>query len=156
MFEAYRGSGEAASDYDSEDSNHENDFRNDYPDEDDEEAYGQHNDDDGLGARLGRVRVGSFQGEYDLSSDDDNDEETQYAKQLASGVVSFVHDEDGSRSTADMYGTAYAKYRRRVLKAFKTAAEDDDDDSSDDSRSDLSEDYREEAYDSSEDGEVSV
>lgn len=159
LYACHRGlDSDDSSDADSEDSNAENDWRNDYPDE----------DEDGLadGASVGEddmVRavedldlgmmmpnplcvcllllvwpcvIGCFlfclvDGERELSSDEDyvrydENEEDGFAYPRHDGVL-YTDEEDDSDSEAEginredvrRYGTAYARYKARILREEK-------------------------------------
>ena len=105
---------------DDEDSNDECNDRNDYPDEDydDEDGYygGYGDDDDDLGT--GVAGLGLCDSDGDLSSDDDD--QLLYTR-------SFEQDEAAS-------GSAYARFKQKMLKEFyeDDLDEYDDDDDDDD------------------------
>ncbi|XP_040168619.1 probable RNA polymerase II nuclear localization protein SLC7A6OS [Anopheles arabiensis] len=130
LYACHRGlDSDDSSDADSEDSNAENDWRNDYPDE----------DEDGLadGASVGEddmvraVEDLDLDGERELSSDEDyvrydENEEDGFAYPRHDGVL-YTDEEDDSDSEAEginredvrRYGTAYARYKARILREEK-------------------------------------
>lgn len=91
-------------DHDDSDSNDENHWKNDYPDEE------NFSDGESIDERVMRKAIENLDVEDDLSSDED--------------LVCSAEIKDN----ADRYGTAYAMYKKKVLKEFKEDSDEDDDD----------------------------
>ncbi|XP_051164651.1 probable RNA polymerase II nuclear localization protein SLC7A6OS [Leptopilina boulardi] len=109
VFDAYRENGVYESDNDSEDSNDEGHWRNDYPDSDHSENSIAEDD---MKCAVDRLKIEDE--ESDLSSDDED---------FAYGLDK--HDED-------YFGTKYARFKARVKYALDDEDDDDDDDDDDD------------------------
>uniref|UniRef100_A0A182TA64 Probable RNA polymerase II nuclear localization protein SLC7A6OS n=1 Tax=Anopheles maculatus TaxID=74869 RepID=A0A182TA64_9DIPT len=129
LYSTHRGlDSDDSSDVDSEDSNAENNWRNDYPDEG--ESIG---DEDMVRA----VEDIDLDGERELSSDDDhvlydndNDDDDEgengFAYPRHDGVLYTDEEEDSDSETEGVnrddvrrYGTAYARYKARILREEK-------------------------------------
>lgn len=96
-----------------EDSNDENNWRNDYPDE------GEFSEEDGsIGERQMRRAVANFDMEDDLSSDDEND----FVYSVDSESANFEDDYDFS--AGNRLGRAYEKYKKRNMKLLQSNYED--------------------------------
>lgn len=126
LYSSHRGlDSDDSSDADSEDSNAEDNWRNDYPEEEnpaDDQSIGE---DDMLRA----VEELDLDGDRELSSDDDyvrydeDGEETGFAYPRDDGVL-YTDEEEDSDSEAEgvdredvrRYGTAYARYKARILR----------------------------------------
>ncbi|XP_017056646.2 LOW QUALITY PROTEIN: probable RNA polymerase II nuclear localization protein SLC7A6OS [Drosophila ficusphila] len=114
-------------DYDSEDSNQENYFTNDYPD--DEEAEGMGSDDE-LARQMNKFMLDDDEDDYPSTSDDED-----YAKYHDPYVHTIDTEQDSFVDDVDFYnvdrerGSAYERYKRRVLKELEEGHEDDDEDS---------------------------
>lgn len=106
------------SDGDSDDSNQENYYGNEYPDSD-----------EGDGERAMRHAVESMRLAAEESSDDEDYYEGASSKPSEAYVHTLEVDEPGFvgdvdfQDTADRYGIAYAKYKKKILKAFENAKE---------------------------------
>lgn len=106
---------------DSEDSNEENYFRNDYPDEEDDlESVNLRE----MCRAIESVSLNSY------SDGDSSDDELQrngngFIFSVDSFDDSFVDDVDSQ--DVDRYGTAYAKYKKRILRDLKTSDSGDSD-----------------------------
>lgn len=135
MFDFYRDPNRIeCSDGDSDDSNQENHYGNEYPD----------SDGSGTGERAMRhaLEAMQLQQEEEMDSSDDEDFYEEETLKNAGGYVhtlevdepGFVGDED-FQDTADRYGLAYAKYKKKILKAFANAKEVPTDDEEDEERS---------------------
>lgn len=107
VFDTYRNNRAAGEDSDSDsplmddddDSNDENNWRNDYPD--DEE--GDSNDEDGLARGLSKVTFG----DEELSSDGDDEK--------------LIYTEELSPSDINLYGAAYARFKKNALKEMDSS-----------------------------------
>lgn len=128
MFNCYRDQERIDdSDGESDDSNQENYYRNDYPDSD-----------EGEGGEGMRRAVEAMQLREDESSEDEDyyegpatNKPDEYVHTLEVDEPGFVGDVD-FQETADRYGVAYARYKKKILKAFENAKEvptDDEEDS---------------------------
>ena len=108
-----------------EDSNDENNWRNDYPDEDD--------DNESVGERQMRNAVENFDIDNDLSSDEENTaNRTGFVNSVDSQAIGFEDDLDYSNS--NHHGESYAKYRKRIEKEMNEESDyDSDDDESENS-----------------------
>lgn len=126
IFDCYRDPNRVDySDGDSDDSNEENHYGNEYPDSD-ESANDQEI----------RRAMESMQLAQEGESSEDEDfyegtpgQSSDYVHTLEVDEPGFVGDVD-FQDTADRYGVAYAKYKKKILKAFENAAEvptDDED-----------------------------
>ncbi|XP_043462828.1 protein PFC0760c-like [Leptopilina heterotoma] len=113
VFDSYRENGVYISDDDSEDSNDESHWKNDYPDSDHSE-YSIGEDDMKYAVR--RLKIEDE--ESDLSSDDED---------FAYGLDK--HDED-------YFGTKYARFKARMKRGLDDDDNDDDDDDDDDDNGD--------------------
>lgn len=100
---------------DDEDSNDENNWRNDYPDEDEFD-----DDNESINERQMRRAMETFGVDNELSSDDDD----YYGKE-----DDFVHsvDIDSYNDDVNRYGKAYAKYKQRLMKENYENGDDDSD-----------------------------
>lgn len=96
-----------------EDSNDENNWRNEYPDDDNES----------IGERQMRRAMESFAIENELSSDDDSN---GFAYSVDAEGITFEDDLDFY--DVNHYGEAYAKYKKRCLRELKETEESQDDD----------------------------
>ncbi|XP_058453286.1 probable RNA polymerase II nuclear localization protein SLC7A6OS [Malaya genurostris] len=123
------------SDDESEDSNDENNWRNDYPDEDDD-VFGDADsvDEDDMRRAVQNLDI---EGEYELSSDDED-----FVGGGDSSGFAYPPDDDNEDGDADEYrdedemhvnptdvtrfGTAYAKYKARIMKQMKTNTDEYD------------------------------
>ncbi|XP_070496638.1 probable RNA polymerase II nuclear localization protein SLC7A6OS [Chironomus tepperi] len=109
-------------DYD-EDSNDENNWRNDYPDEEDLSDFS-------VDERAMRRAMQNFGIDNDLStSDDDDDDEIHETSN--DGFVYSINAEDNDFHDDYDYnytGTSYAKYRKRMLKELQSDYENSSDD----------------------------
>lgn len=101
------------SDVDSEDSNAENNWRNDYPDEDDMLSI---NDDDMIEA-MANVDI-----EDDLLSSDDGEEGFVYS--IDSEAAGF--EEDIDETDVHRYGERYARFKMRCKKEAEDSSRDRD------------------------------
>lgn len=128
---------------DSEDSNEENHFGNDYPDEDDDAAMNsdredldevdEYEDECAKDLRRGLKKFvfnddDEENGEDDSSSDDDgyvNAYRDPYVHAIDPDEEGFCNDVDSC--DVDRYGMAYARYKARLLKKSKPKAADDED-----------------------------
>jgi Transcription factor Iwr1 len=109
-----------------EDSNDENNWRNDYPDED------EFSDEDGsIGERQMRKAVANFDIEDELSSDDDND----FVYSVDSESANFEDDVDFS--AGNRLGREYAKYKKRNMKLLQSNYEDNNADKEEEEEDDL-------------------
>lgn len=113
-----------------EDSNDENNWRNDYPDEDDNSENGS------IGEREMMRAMNNFDIGNDLSSDDEDRNGFVYS--VDSEAISFEDDVD--YCDVNRYGEAYARYKKRVLKDLEEGS-DDSNDGDDDSESSVHERY---------------
>lgn len=102
-------------DVDDEDSNDEDNFRNDYPDE------GQISGDESIGERQMRQAMNNVEIGNDLSSEEENNE---FVYSVDS--QSFGFEDDLDYSDVNRYGPAYAKYKKRVLRELNESSEDED------------------------------
>ncbi|KAH8266610.1 hypothetical protein KR018_003361 [Drosophila ironensis] len=115
--------------YDSEDSNQENYYTNDYPDDDEEGAMGGGGgSEDELCQQINKFM---FDDEEDgvPSSSEDEDHVTYhdpYVHTIDTEADSFVDDVDFCNVDRER-GSAYERYRRRILKEMEEDDEDDDD-----------------------------
>lgn len=113
VHDSYRDYGYPESEYDSEDSNSESNWKNDYPDS--SYSEGSINDDDIREAVTNiRLEEGS-----DLSEEDD-----------------FIYAVD--EAVVEKFGYKYAKYKARMLKELEEDKADKDDDDDDDYGDDFS------------------
>ncbi|XP_052866941.1 probable RNA polymerase II nuclear localization protein SLC7A6OS [Anopheles cruzii] len=123
LYACHRGGldSDDSSDTDSDDSNAESHWRNEYPDEDDDARVdgGSIGEDDMRRA----VEELDLDGERELSSDDDDDG-LVYPKD--DGGVLYTDEEEDSQSDTEIdredvrrYGTAYARYKARVLRTME-------------------------------------
>ncbi|XP_052851840.1 LOW QUALITY PROTEIN: uncharacterized protein LOC128261930 [Drosophila gunungcola] len=114
-------------DYDSEDSNQENYFTNDYPD--DEEAGGMGSDEE-LCRQMNKFMLDDDEDEF-ASTSDDEDYATYhdpYVHTIDTQEDSFVDDVDFYNAERER-GSAYERYKRRILKELEDQNDDEDDDS---------------------------
>lgn len=101
-----------------DDSNDENNFRNDYPDED------QMSDNESIGERDMRRAMNNFDIGLDLSSDEEN--ENGFVYSVDSEGISFEDDLD--YCDVNRYGEAYARYKKRALQELEEEVDDSEDD----------------------------
>ncbi|XP_049281006.1 probable RNA polymerase II nuclear localization protein SLC7A6OS isoform X2 [Anopheles funestus] len=129
LYSSHRGlDSDDSSDTDSEDSNAEGNWRNDYPDEED------HPDGDSVDEEdMARAVEDLDLGERELSSDEDyvrydneEEEEDEFAYPRDVGVLYTDEEEDSDSDTEGVnrddvrrYGTAYARYKARILREEK-------------------------------------
>ncbi|XP_055905513.1 probable RNA polymerase II nuclear localization protein SLC7A6OS [Eupeodes corollae] len=111
---------------DSEDSNEENYFRNDYPDEEDDDA-----DNDSMGFRDMRRAIETIDfdaNENELSSDDEDYHQARsgFVFSIDAGDEDFADDVD--YRDVDRYGTAYARYKKRILRDMQAENSEDEED----------------------------
>ncbi|KAK3907262.1 putative RNA polymerase II nuclear localization protein SLC7A6OS [Frankliniella fusca] len=107
VFDSYRNNRAAGGDSDSDspvmddddDSNDENNWRNDYPDEEE----GESDNEDGLTRGLSKVTFG----DEELSSDDDDEK--------------LIYTEELSPSDVNLYGSAYARFKKNALKELDSS-----------------------------------
>ena len=110
-----------------EDSNDENNWRNDYPDEDD--------DNTSVGECQMRNAIANFDIDNDLSSDEENATNcNRFINSVDSQEIGFEDDLDYSNS--NRHGESYARYRKRIEKEMNEEGNDDSDDESEDSNND--------------------
>lgn len=132
MFDVYRDQNAVHySDNDSDDSNQENHYGNEYPDDSDESA----------GERAMVRAMDAMQLAQEMGEDSSDDEDLyegptskgdgEYVHTLDVDEPEFVGDVD-FQDTAARYGLAYAKYKKKILKAFANAKEVKTDDEEDD------------------------
>lgn len=135
MFDVYRDQNRIEdSDNDSEDSNQENHFGNEYPDSD--ESHGE---------RVMRRAMDAMQLDQEMDGEDSSDDEDLYEGPTSKGNGEYVHTLDVDepefvgdvdfQDTAARYGLAYAKYKKKILKAFANAKEVKTDDEDEEDRS---------------------
>ncbi|XP_016962204.1 probable RNA polymerase II nuclear localization protein SLC7A6OS isoform X1 [Drosophila biarmipes] len=116
-------------DYDSEDSNQENYFTNDYPDDEEAGAMGS---DEELCRQMNKFMLDDDEDEFASTSDDDD-----YATYRDPYVHTIDTEEDSFVDDVDFYnvdrerGSAYERYKRRILKELED--QEGDEDSDDDS-----------------------
>ncbi|XP_033166420.1 RNA-directed DNA methylation 4 isoform X1 [Drosophila mauritiana] len=116
-------------DYDSEDSNQENYFTNDYPDDDEAGAMGS---DDELCRQMNKFMLDDDEDEFASTSEDDD-----YAAFRDPYVHTIDTEEDSFVDDVDFYnvdrerGSAYERYKRRILKELEGQEEEDEDDDDD-------------------------
>ncbi|EDW90463.1 probable RNA polymerase II nuclear localization protein SLC7A6OS isoform X1 [Drosophila yakuba] len=116
-------------DYDSEDSNQENYFTNDYPDDEEAGAMGS---DDELCRQMNKFMLDDDEDEFASTSEDDD-----YATFTDPYVHTIDTQEDSFVDDVDFYnvdrerGSAYERYKRRILKELEGQEEtnEGDDDS---------------------------
>lgn len=139
MFNCFRDQNKFVdSDGESDDSNQENYYRNEYPDSEESD-----------GGRAMRRAIDKMRLDEEMAGESSDDEDyyegegqkkpaDEYVHTLEVDEPGFVGDVD-FQDTADKYGVAYAKYKKKILKAFDNAAEvpTDDDDSDNSSGSDF-------------------
>lgn len=110
-------------DIEDEDSNDENNWRNDYPDDEDQM------DNESIGERDMRRAMNDFAIGNDLSSDEEDQNGFVYS--VDSEAISFEDDLD--YCDVNRYGEAYARYKKRVMRDLEEGSDDskseDDDDS---------------------------
>lgn len=134
VFDVYRDQNMEDSNEDSDDSNEENHYGNEYPDSD-----------ESTGARAMRRAMEKMELEGDMIGEESSDDEDfyegptdrsaeEYCHTVEVDDPEFVGDVD-FQNTADRYGVAYAKYKKKILKAFENAKEVKTDDEEDDERS---------------------
>lgn len=111
-------------DVEDEDSNDENNWRNDYPDEEVEIS-----DNESVGERQMRLAMNNFEIGNELSSDEE--ENNGFVYSVDSEGITFEDDLD--YCDVNRYGEAYARYKKRVLRELKESDDDtyegDDDES---------------------------
>ncbi len=116
MFD-YRQGGCDDDDDDSEDSNAEDHWANDYPEEEDGSERSD-NDEDDLEDLMDRMGLDGSDEEYGGDDDDDDD----------GGLIrSMAYDRD-----EEMHGAAYARFKKRFLKRQGGGGDDSDDEDLDD------------------------
>lgn len=115
---------------DDEDSNDENNWRNDYPDEDDMSGN------ESIGEREMLKAMNNFEIGNDLSSDEEDQNGFVYS--VDSEAICFEDDVD--YCDVNRYGEAYARYKKRVLKELEGGS-DHSDDGDDDSEVSVEERY---------------
>jgi len=118
VYDEYRDDPDEFKYEDDDDSNDEDNERNEYPDEDDDESsYLGYCDDDDFDLDM-RVKGLGFRGEdgSELSSDDED--QLLYTRSF---------DEDAAH-----HGSAYARYKQKMVKEFYEDEDDDDFDGSED------------------------
>lgn len=104
-----------------EDSNDENNWRNDYPDEED--------DNESVGERQMRSAVENFDLENDLSSDEESGaNRNRFVNSVDAQAIGFEDDLDYSNS--NRHGESYARYRKRIEKEMNEESDTDSDDES--------------------------
>ncbi|KAM8715059.1 hypothetical protein ACLKA7_002156 [Drosophila subpalustris] len=122
---------DADEDNDSEDSNQENYYTNDYPDDDDVAAMGS---DDEICRQMNKFMFDDDEDEFASGSSDDDDYNTfhdPYVHTIDTEQDSFVDDVDFCN--VDRQGSAYERYKRRILReAEGLDSNSDDDDNGDD------------------------
>lgn len=97
-----------------EDSNDEDNWRNDYPDED------EMSDNESIGEREMRRAVNNFDIDNDLSSDEGDQNGFVYS--VDSEAINFEDDLD--YCDVNRYGEAYARYKKRVLRELNDESDD--------------------------------
>ncbi|XP_017081506.1 probable RNA polymerase II nuclear localization protein SLC7A6OS isoform X1 [Drosophila eugracilis] len=115
-------------DYDSEDSNQENYFTNDYPDDEEAGAMGS---DDELCRQMNKFMIDDDEDEF-ASTSEDEDHATYrdpYIHTIDTEEDSFVDDVDFYNVDRER-GSAYERYKRRILKELEGQEDDEDDDDS--------------------------
>lgn len=111
-----------------EDSNDENNWRNEYPDEDDD-------NDGSIGERQIRNAVENFDLENDLSSEEESGANRNgFVNSVDTQAIGFEDDLDYSNSKG--HGESYAKYRKRIEKEMNEESDSNSDDGSDNSDND--------------------
>ncbi|KAH8245401.1 hypothetical protein KR032_009800 [Drosophila birchii] len=112
-------------DYDSEDSNQENYYTNDYPD-DEETAMGS---DDELCRQMNKFMLDDEEEDQADSSEDEDYATYQdpYVHTIDTEADSFVDDVDFYNADRER-GSAYERYKRRILKELEDQKDDGDDD----------------------------
>ncbi|XP_053695888.1 probable RNA polymerase II nuclear localization protein SLC7A6OS [Sabethes cyaneus] len=129
LYSNHRGG--STGDEDTEDSNDENNWRNDYPDEDDD-IFGEANS---VGEEEIRRAVEDFdfEGDRELSSDDDDYTGVGNSSGFAYPANDDDYDNDEyceednaglNQDDVDRFGTAYAKYKARVMKDMEKTDSD--------------------------------
>ncbi|CAO1312238.1 unnamed protein product [Diamesa serratosioi] len=107
-----------------EDSNDENNWRNDYPDEDDDNIS--------VGERQMRNAIANFDLDNDLSSEEESDlSRNGFVNSVDSQAIGFEDDLDYSNSNRNF--ESYARYRKRIEKEMNEEGNDDSDDESENS-----------------------
>ncbi|XP_055551119.1 probable RNA polymerase II nuclear localization protein SLC7A6OS [Wyeomyia smithii] len=144
LYSSHRGGeGGYTDDEDSEDSNDENNWRNDYPDED-ADVFGEGNSIDEDDMRRA-VEDFDFEGDRELSSDDEDlayFENNPPAYPPDYDEDEFCEEDNAGLNPSDVarFGTAYAKYKARIMKHIDKKQNSDQYDSEidcgDDGRSD--------------------
>ncbi|TDG40765.1 hypothetical protein AWZ03_012812 [Drosophila navojoa] len=118
-------------DYDSEDSNQENYYTNDYPDDDDAGAMGS---DEELCQQMNRFMFDDDDDEFASGSsdaEDHNEYYDPYVHTIDTESASFVDDVDFFNAER---GSAYERYKRRILReaeGLASSSEDSDADEAD-------------------------
>ncbi|KAH8334558.1 hypothetical protein KR059_011481 [Drosophila kikkawai] len=114
-------------DYDSEDSNQENYYTNDYPD-DEEAAMGS---DDELCRQMNKFMLDDDGDDYADSSEDEDyaTYHDPYVHTIDTEADSFVDDVDFYNASRER-GSAYERYKRRILRELEDQKDDEDDDGS--------------------------
>ncbi|XP_023167535.2 probable RNA polymerase II nuclear localization protein SLC7A6OS isoform X1 [Drosophila hydei] len=119
-------------DYDSEDSNQENYYTNDYPDDDDAGVMGS---DDELCQQMNKFMFDDDEDEFASGSsdaEDHNEYHDPYMHTIDAEAASFVDDVDFFN--VERQGSAYERYKRRILReaeGLESCSEDSDSDEAD-------------------------
>lgn len=100
-----------------EDSNDENHWRNDYPDEE------SVSEDESIGERDMRRAMNNVDIGNELSSSDD-EHRNDWVHSIDSEAINFEDDMD--YCDVNRYGEAYARYRKRVVRELESASDDSD------------------------------
>ncbi|KAH8262735.1 hypothetical protein KR026_010736 [Drosophila bipectinata] len=114
--------------YDSEDSNQENYYTNDYPDDDDLGAMGS---EDELCQQINKFMIDDDEDEFGSSSDDEDHVtyHDPYVHSIDTEASGFVDDVDFYNADRER-GSAYERYKRRILKEMEDREDDDNDEDS--------------------------
>lgn len=139
LYSSHRGLGDRSDSMgeESEDSNDENNWRNDYPDED-EDVFGdcQSVGDDDMRRAVEEL---DLEGDRELSSDE---EDTHGARDDDNGGFAYPVNDDGddeeyrdaddaglNATDVERFGTSYARYKARVLKRLEKNSDSEEYDS---------------------------
>lgn len=98
-----------------EDSNDENNYRNDYPDED------EVSDSESIGETQLRRAMNNFDIDNDLSSDEE-EQHNGFVYSVDAEAIGFEDDLD--YCDVNRYGEAYAKYKKRIIRDLKDSSDD--------------------------------
>lgn len=113
---------ESEDEQEDEDSNDENNWRNDYPDEDDDHGS--------VGEHQIRNAVANFDLENDLSSDEESGVNNNgFVNTVDAQTIGFEDDLDYSNS--NRHGESYSRYRKRIEKEMNEESDSNSDDDSD-------------------------